>query len=87
MDLILFYFSFPFSFLFFSGFFSELRQKCDVMSHVMVTQVKKCDEGVTPITVTVIESCNIKKVVKGCRIDDVIQYDNHMLALWQAHVL
>jgi len=35
------------------------------------------------VIVTVIQSCNTEKVVKSLRTDDIIQYGNNMLILWQ----
>jgi len=43
------------------------------MSHVTVT--------------TIIQACDIEKIIEGSRIDDVIQHGNNILALWKAHVL
>jgi len=70
--------------------YSGLRQKCDVI----VTQVTKYNESmkhvtcvVTYVTVTVTQSYNIKKVIESSGTNDIIQYSNNMLALWQAYVL
>ena len=53
----------------------------------MVTQVTKHDRGMTPITLTVIQSYDIEKDIKSIKIDNIIQYSNNILALWKAHVL
>jgi len=53
----------------------------------MVTQVTKHDRGMTPITLTVIQSYDIEKDIKSIKIDNIIQYSNNILALWKAHVV
>jgi len=35
------------------------------------------------VIVTVIQSYDTEKVIKSLRTDDIIQYDNNMLILWQ----
>jgi len=42
------------------------------MSHVIVTQVTNHDEDMTPVTVTVTQSCDTEKDIKGSRIDNTI---------------
>jgi len=39
---------------------------------MMVTNITKHDKGVTSVTVTVTLSHNIKKNIKGSRIDNII---------------
>ena len=33
------------------------------------------------------QSCDTENIVENPRTDDVIQHNNNMLVLWQAHVL
>jgi len=59
LDFILFLFYFillsvEVSFL----FLFDLRQKCDMMSHIL--------------TVTVTQSCDIEKIIEGLRTDNII---------------
>ena len=44
---------------------------------VIVTQVTKHDKGVIHITVT----CHMEKDIKSSEINDIVQYNNSMLAL------
>jgi len=39
------------------------------------------------IIIYVTQSYDIEKVLESCRIGDIIQYDNNMLALWKTHEL
>jgi len=58
------------------------------MLHVIVTQVTKCDEGVTlvtgwlhHITVMVTRSCDAEKIIEDSGTDNIIQYNKSILAL------
>jgi len=37
--------------------------------------------------ITVIQSSNIKKIIEGSRINDIIYYGNSILVLWRVYVL
>jgi len=76
--------SFTFSFFvpLFSDFFILDLDKGYVMtSYVTVTQVIKSDGSVTLVTVTVTQSCDIKKDIEDSEIDNIIQHKNNMLVL------
>jgi len=64
--LILFYFIFVFILLF---FILDLNKRCGVISHVIVTQVTKCNVGMTTITVT--HSCDIENNIEDFKTDDL----------------
>ena len=73
-DFILFLFSFLFLYL-------ELRQKCDIILHMIVTQVVKsdtCVTHVTYVTVMVTQSYNIEKVIEDSRTNNIIQHSKHI---------
>ena len=46
-----------------------------------------CHRVVTYVMVTVTQSGDTEKVIEGPGTDNIIQYSNNMLTLWQAHIL
>jgi len=67
-------------FILFSFFFIFFGFILDIDKSVMVTQVTKHDGGMTPVTLTVTQSYDIKNI-KSTKLDDIIQYSNNILAL------
>ena len=66
-------------FYFLQFYFIQKKTKRDMMSHMIVTQVTKCDKGMTlitgwlhHITVIVTRLCNTEKVVEDSGTDDII---------------
>jgi len=67
-------------FILFSFFFIFFGFILDIDKSVMVTQVTKHDGGMTPVTLIVTQSYDIKNI-KSTKLDDIIQYSNNILAL------
>ena len=58
-----YFFLFIFSFILLL-FILGLDKRYNVISHVIVTQVKKLDGGMTYVTVTLTQLCDIEKYIK-----------------------
>jgi len=67
-------------FILFSFFFIFFGFILDIDKSVMVIQVTKHDGGMTPVTLIVTQSYDIKNI-KSTKLDDIIQYSNNILAL------
>ena len=50
------------------------------MSHVRVTHTSHND-------ITITQLYNIEKIIEDSKINNIIQYSNNILILWQVHVL
>ena len=72
LDSIIFFFWFYFLFLIFLYFILDLGKRSGMTSYVIVIHVTKCDRYVILVTVTVTPLCDIKKVIEGSGIDNII---------------
>jgi len=84
MDLILIYFSFSFIFIFhflfililvffFIFIILNLDKECDMILHMIIIQVTKCDRGmIQVIVIGHTQSHNIKKDIKGSGTNNII---------------